>query len=207
VEPVFETMLVDAGRIRLRDRHLARATAAGADAAALSAAMDALCRHPAAAPVVVRLELTEAGVRAVPRPPKARRPVRLVPVPVYDPADRRRERKLLDRTWAASAEAGLRDDEEALLVSDDGLVGETTRANVFAVIDGVVVTPPVHGILPGVTRAWAIAEMHAVERELPLAALRRATTVFLTTAGRGIVPVADTDRTPADALADRWSAL
>jgi branched-chain amino acid aminotransferase len=202
---VFETVLVEGGRIRLRDRHLARATAAGADRALLSAAMDAACRDTAS-PVVIRFELTADGVRAVPRAPRPRTPVRLVPVPGYDPGDRRRERKLLDRSWAAAAEAGLAVDEEALLVSG-ALVGETTRANVFAVVDGVVVTPPVRGILPGVTRSWAIEAAGAVERELEIAALATATAVFVTTAGRGIVPVQGTDRALADDLASRWGAL
>jgi len=44
-------------------------------------------------------------------------------------------------------------DEQLLIEDDDGELLETDRANIFAVIDGVLCTPPADGrLLPGVTR-------------------------------------------------------
>ena len=46
---------------------------------------------------------------------------------------------------------------EALITEVDGEVLETARGNLFAVIDGVLVTPPCDGrLLPGVTRATVL---------------------------------------------------
>ena len=60
-------------------------------------------------------------------------------------------------------------------MSANGLVGETTRANVFAILaDSRVATPPVRGILPGVTREFALRESAAIERRLTVGDLRRA---------------------------------
>ncbi len=209
-DPVFETVLVEAGRIRLRDRHLARLRASGADAAIVARVaqmMDELCADPAAPPTVVRIDVHGRALRATPRAPSARTPVELVVVPGYDPADRRRERKIADRAWAVAAEAGIGPGQEAVLVSADGLAGETTRANIFALVDGVLVTPPAHGLLAGVTRGWVLELTGAVERELPADRLLAAGVAFLTTAGRGVVAVAGTDTALADELARAWDAL
>lgn len=48
------------------------------------------------------------------------------------------------------ANAGGYDD--ALMLASDGTVSETTGANVFAVRDGVLATPPTTSALPGITR-------------------------------------------------------
>ena len=110
-------------------------------------------------------------------------------VEAYDPGDRSRERKRAERAWADAAETAA--GGEALLVSPEGLVGETTRANVFAILGDVIVTPAVTGLLPGVTRSWAIERLGAIERALTLAELREADGAFVTTAGRGVVALAD----------------
>jgi branched-chain amino acid aminotransferase len=129
----------------------------------------------------------------------------------YDPADRSREQKRAARAWAEAAEAAA--GGEALLVAADGAIGETTRANVFAILGRTVVTPRVAGILPGVTRSFVLEHTGAVERTLPLADLRVADGAFLTTAGRGIVPLADVGgrrigKHPlVDELAAAWRAL
>jgi hypothetical protein len=62
--------------------------------------------------------------------------------------------KVADRTLYEGLEDGADPDEIAvLLVDPDGLVLEGTRANVLAVVGGVLRTPPLDGrILPGVTR-------------------------------------------------------
>ncbi|AMO22527.1 D-amino acid aminotransferase [Ramlibacter solisilvae] len=65
--------------------------------------------------------------------------------------------------------------------------------NVFAVIDGTLVTPR-EGVLHGITRRTAIevarSHGHAVkERELPLAELLAADEAFITSSGGGLMPV------------------
>ena len=73
------------------------------------------------------------------------------------------------------------------------------------ILGRTVVTPRVAGILPGVTRGWAIEAAGAIERPLTVAELGRADGVFLTTAGRGIVPV--TPHARIDRLAAAWRTL
>jgi branched-subunit amino acid aminotransferase/4-amino-4-deoxychorismate lyase len=210
---VFETMLVEDGRVRLLEQHLARLRGVGVGdplVAEVRAAVLALAAG-AAVPVVVRIDVADGAIAVRPREPRPASPVSGVLVEAYDPADRSRQQKRVDRAWADAAETAA--GGEALLVSADGLVGETTRANVFAILGGTVVTPPVAGILPGVTRSFALERTGAVERPLSLADLRAADGAFLTTAGRGIVPLADVGgrRLPGHALVDElaaaWRAL
>ena len=165
----------------------------------------------ASEPVVVRIDVADGRVLARPRDPRPPTPLSGVLVEAYDPGDRSRERKRTERTWADAAETAA--GGEALLVSPEGLVGETTRANVFAILGDVVVTPAVAGLLPGVTRSWAIERLGAIERALTLAELREADGAFVTTAGRGIVALADVggQRLPAHPLVEQlqeaWRAL
>jgi para-aminobenzoate synthetase/4-amino-4-deoxychorismate lyase len=99
------------------------------------------------------------------------------------------DRRLLDR---AEAEVGA---PLALLVDEDGAVLEGTRGNLFAVVDGALVTPELDGrLLPGVTRGQVVAAARSVgvavrEEELPLDALASADEAFMTGAVRGIEPV------------------
>jgi branched-chain amino acid aminotransferase len=161
--------------------------------------------------VVVRIDVAGGAIAVRPREPRPASPVSGVLVEGYDPADRSREQKRAERAWADAAETAA--GGEALLVSADGLVGETTRANVFAILGGAVVTPPLAGILPGVTRSFALERTGAVERPLKLADLRVADAAFLTTAGRGIVLLADVGgrrlagHPLVDELAAAWRAL
>jgi para-aminobenzoate synthetase/4-amino-4-deoxychorismate lyase len=93
------------------------------------------------------------------------------------------DRELLD--------AHATDDALPLLVDHDGTVLEASRANVFIVEDGAIVTPPTDGrILPGVTRARVIELLGAREAIVSLDRLAEADEVFLTGAVRGIEPVA-----------------
>ncbi len=84
---------------------------------------------------------------------------------------------------------------EALMLDHDGFVTEGTTSNVFAVKDGVLLTPPLGaGILEGVTRGvvLALARSAGVEaREVALrpADLEKADEIFLTATVREIVPV------------------
>ncbi len=210
---VFETMLIEDGRVRLLDRHLGRLAASGIDEPQIQEVRELVARLTTAAsgPVVVRIDVAADRVLARPRDPRPAAPLSGLLVVAYDPADRSRERKRTERAWADAAETAA--GGEALLVSPEGLVGETTRANVFAILGDTVVTPAVSGLLPGVTRSWAIERLGALERALTLAELREADGAFLTTAGRGIVALADVDghRLPShplvEQLAEAWRAL
>lgn len=218
-EPLIETVLIEDGRVRLFDRHLVRLRRSGASAKQVTAvrALAETWRRTASRPTVLRFDVAAgAGVSSRARTPGATAPARLATVPGFDPGDAARERKLAAREWAETAEvaAATAGADEPLLVSVDGLVGETSRASFFAVdTTGRIVTPPVRGLLPGVTRAWVVEAAGAVEHALTVAELADARAAFLTTAGRGIVPVAAIDGRPLGedervaTLAREWQAL
>jgi para-aminobenzoate synthetase/4-amino-4-deoxychorismate lyase len=89
-----------------------------------------------------------------------------------------------------------------LLLEPDGEVLEAGRANVFVAQRGVLVTPRAdRRILPGLTRAAAIAVAHdeaiaVEERALSRAELLGADEVFLTGSVRGIEPARSLDGAP-----------
>ena len=98
-------------------------------------------------------------------------------------------------------EATEQDADDALLVRD-GHVIEATASNVFAVLDGVVVTPPVDPVmLTGVTRNLvlelaAAGGIETREARLPVADLARASEVWLTSSTREVSPVTTLDGRP-----------
>lgn len=84
--------------------------------------------------------------------------------------------------------------DEALLANTVGELCEGTGSNVFVVVDGQVLTPPLtSGCLAGVTRSLVLEHCGAVERSLPLSVLRTADEVFLTSATRNVMPVSRVD--------------
>ncbi len=106
--------------------------------------------------------------------------------------------KWADRDWLEAQEADL-GDTVPLILTPDGEVLEAGRANLFAVIDGTLVTPPADGrILPGTARA-ATLELAAdlgiptAERPLHVTDLEGADDLFLTSSLRGIRPVRSLD--------------
>lgn len=218
-EPLFETVLVEDGRVRLLDRHLVRLRRSGAAPKQVTAmrALAETWRRTAGRPTVVRFDVVAgAGVSSRARTPGAATPVALATVPGFDPADAARERKLAARAWADEAEsaATAAGADEPLLISGSGLVGETSRASFFAVdATGRVVTPPVRGLLPGVTRAWAADAAGASEHALRTDELGAVRAAFVTTAGRGVVAVSSIDGRAlgtderVDELARSWRAL
>lgn len=113
-------------------------------------------------------------------------------------------------------------EDATALLHDGGEVLEAATANVFAVLDGTLVTPPLDGrILPGVTRAAVLETGRAhrfetCERTLSLAELTAAEEVFLTNSVRGVEAPSSLDGVPlpprgpvadllAAALAARWA--
>jgi para-aminobenzoate synthetase/4-amino-4-deoxychorismate lyase len=103
--------------------------------------------------------------------------------------------KWADRGGAAWSEAGAGEDCLPLVLDQGHEVLEASRANLFAVEDGALVTPAADGrILPGIARAKAIetaAELGIQVREesLSLERLIDCAEVFLTGSVRGIEPV------------------
>ncbi len=101
--------------------------------------------------------------------------------------------KHLNRLEQVLARAEWRDPgiHEGLMLDTQGQVGCATAANVFALVNGRWLTPPVHrrGVA-GVARAWVLAnEPAAAEAELDRGELESADAVFLCNAVRGILPV------------------
>ncbi|MEX2487706.1 MAG: aminotransferase class IV [Nitriliruptoraceae bacterium] len=90
--------------------------------------------------------------------------------------------------------------DEAILVTGDGTVLEGASTNVFAVVDGVLVTPPVRdGLLAGVTRSVVLELADALDlptdvRSLAVDELQSADEAFVTASVRGLVPLVEVDR-------------
>ncbi|MFE2724107.1 aminotransferase class IV [Kitasatospora sp. NPDC059327] len=95
----------------------------------------------------------------------------------------------------ASDEARAAGFDDAILLDQAGNVAEASTANVFAVLDGRIATPPDTGdLLPGITRDTLMtlcreAGMDVLERPLSPADLFTADEVFLSSTGKGVVSV------------------
>jgi para-aminobenzoate synthetase / 4-amino-4-deoxychorismate lyase len=213
---VFTSLRVSDGRVADLAGHLARLEASavelygkrlpagvGDQLAALLASRPSgrlrMTAQPVGGPLQVRMEV-------VPTAPAARTVnLRPVVVPGGIGPQKWRDRRLLSRL---SAEAGLAADEHLLIVDANGDVLETDRANVFAVIGGVLHTPPLDGrLLPGVTRAAVLrlaAEQGIPVKEAPLsvAQLAEATEVFAVNSVYNVIPARGLSR-PAHALTAR----
>ncbi len=83
---------------------------------------------------------------------------------------------------------------EALLANTVGDLCEGTGTNVFVVVDGRVLTPPLSsGCLPGITRELVLEWCDVREETLPLSVLESADEVFLTSSTRDVHPVVRLD--------------
>jgi para-aminobenzoate synthetase/4-amino-4-deoxychorismate lyase len=203
---VFTSLLVSDGVTYELAAHLARLETSvrnlyGKD---LPASLpDDLARRLAARPSG-RLRVTvrpvggplQATVEVVPLlQPLSAAAVRLRPVTVPGGigGHKYRDRRLLT---ALAAQAGTGPDEHLLLTDETGELLETDRGNVFAVMDGVLLTPPADGrLLPGVTRAAVLRAAHGHgirtgQKPLTLDELAQATEVFVTNSVAGVLPVA-----------------
>ncbi|MER7952845.1 aminodeoxychorismate lyase [Streptomyces sp. NPDC096079] len=90
----------------------------------------------------------------------------------------------------ALARARERGASEALFANTVGRLCEGTGSNVFVVVDGAVLTPPVSsGCLAGITRALAVRWTGAEETDLPLDVLESADEIFLTSTLRDVQAV------------------
>jgi para-aminobenzoate synthetase/4-amino-4-deoxychorismate lyase len=200
---VFTSLVVTDGRTRGLAAHLDRLAASVARLYQkdLPASLPADLARCLAGRPAGRLRITvrpvggplQATVEVVPLtpPPDA---VTLRPVTVSGGigAHKYRDRRLLA---ALTRQARLAPAEQLLLTDDTGELLETDRANLFAVADGVLLTPPADGrLLPGTTRAAIIqaARDSGIKvgfKPLTLDQLQAASEVFVTNAVAGILPV------------------
>lgn len=212
---LFETMRAEHGRIPLLDRHLTR----------LMQSVAALGFDPAPSESDIRAALAEcmakvdAGVHRV-RVTVTPHPTLLVEITPYEPnpapgvtvtsligtwwpGEEIREHKTL--SYAAHRLAHRRavaaGTDHALLLDDAGRLGESDAANVFLVVGGTLLTPPVEGILGGVTRDLllevAVAEGIPIDvRHVAEAEWRDADEMFLSNGLVGLTPVLAVDGVP-----------
>ena len=220
---LFETIRARGGRPLRLAAHCARLRA-GAEVLdlpvpvsdeALGRALEETLKANAVTDGVLRLTLTRGpGPRGLLPPPQPR-PTLLItaaaeassPSPiraVIATTTRRNEHSPLSRCKCinyldnilARLEAAKRGAEDALLLNTAGRLAGTTIANLFLVIDGAVVTPPVaDGALPGVMRGEVLAAAGAEERSLKPEDLARASEAFVTNC-LGIRPVVSVDGAP-----------
>jgi len=213
-EGVFETILIRNGEPVLLEEHLARLLvsaqalglpAPGATSLATRARRRAM-RVTGTGRLRVALLRPAAGapctvIEAAPFAPRTA-PLRLATAPGrYLPGRALAGFKTTNRMpyLAACAWAQRRGADDALLTTPRGYVTETSQANLFAVLAGIVTTPPLSlPLLPGVTRAALLALAHALrlpcqERPLHRRDLERAQELFVTSALSGVRPVVSLD--------------
>lgn len=211
---VFDTALVLGGRIFRNDAHLERLVVAArelgidVDGDAIRRAGEALASRGQEG--VLRTNVTRGpGPRGL-RPRSPQCPTLfaiLAPLPenVFfapltlavatirrnesSPTSRLKTLNYLDAVLAAGAAAAAGFDE-ALFLNCAGKVACAATANIFAVLGGEIVTPPVaDGVLPGIVRGFILSECGARERSLDLAELLAADAVFVTSSLRLVAPV------------------
>ncbi len=103
--------------------------------------------------------------------------------------------------------------DEPVMFNNRGELAEGAATNLFLVLDGRVLTPPVEsGLLPGVARAWVLEQGAAEEAVLCSEDLTRCEEAFVTNSLMGVMPVCAIDgrrlpsREHARALLERWRA-
>ncbi|HWH12990.1 MAG TPA: aminodeoxychorismate synthase component I [Solirubrobacteraceae bacterium] len=203
---VFETMLVGDGRAVCVEGHLSRLAASVEELYGLRLPEDAGDRVAEAAageptgparlrlsarPARGALELSLATYPlAAERPPVA---LRTMTIPGGLGAHKWIDRRLIEGLERSAAP------EQPIFGDVDGRVLESSRANVFVVEGGRLVTPPVAGrLLPGLTRARVIRLARGIGldvrvEEISAERLRDAAEVFVTGSIGGVEPVTSLD--------------
>lgn len=226
---LFETLRARGGRLFRPEAHLARLEAGAETLGIpLSLSKDALlealrktlaANGLARSDAVLRLTVTRGpGPRGLAPPPDPSPTVLIAAEPYRAPESeaataciarqvRLNERSPLARLKTlnrlehvlARREASERGADEALMLNSAGRLAEASSANLFAVIEGGLVTPPVaEGALPGVVRRTVLEltrELGIPAREAAIAPedLSRAEEAFLTNSLIGIRPLATID--------------
>jgi branched-chain amino acid aminotransferase len=94
----------------------------------------------------------------------------------------------------ALAYAHERSASEAVFANTVGELCEGTGSNIFVVVDGVAMTPPLSsGALPGITRELVLEWTEACEEDLDYDILQSADEIFLTSSTRDVHPVSRVD--------------
>ncbi len=217
---VFETMRALAGRVFLFDAHMERLRHGARsldlhepDTPTIGEAIAELTRRLAIDDARVRVTLSAGeaagGIGSASLLVQAR-PATDYPPELYErgisaivagvrrnetsPLSRVKSVNCLDNVLARES-ARARGADEAILLNTRGLVAEGSVSNVFAVVAGALVTPPIDdGALPGVTRAAVLelardARVAVRERSLTLRELEAATEAFVTNAVMGVMPL------------------
>jgi branched-subunit amino acid aminotransferase/4-amino-4-deoxychorismate lyase len=120
----------------------------------------------------------------------------VVATPRIDPRDPLSGHKTISRMSFVHARrtASDRGADVALLTTIDGDVAEADAANLFVVLDGELVTPPLdRGVLSGITRARCLQLEKCVERPISIEDLARAEEAFLTASLDGVRPLSSID--------------
>lgn len=95
------------------------------------------------------------------------------------------------RALAYAAERGA---TEAIFANTRGNLCEGTGSNVFLVVDGELVTPPLSaGCLAGVTRGLLLEWFGGSERDIPAETLAAASEAFLASTTRDVQPIRSVD--------------
>jgi aminodeoxychorismate synthase component I len=212
VTGVFTSLKVSAGQTRNLEGHLARLAASTAalygkdpPASLRTDLGDCLAEQPSG-----RLRITvrpvggplQAFIEVVALTPGPAGPLSLRPavIPGGLGAHKWRDRRLLAEL---TRQARLGPDEQLLITDETGELLETDRGNLFAVADGVLLTPPADGrVLPGTTRAAIVqaARGQGIRvgfKPLTLDQLTAASEVFVCNAVYGVLPVRSIDGCPA----------
>lgn len=199
---LFETVRVQAGAARWLDLHLER-LAAGCAFLGLDAPPPAAEVAAHVAPALARqgaglLHLVAVDDRLLASvtaaPPAPALPVRIALAELVtrfsqSPLSRFKTLSYLENRLL-HAEAARRGVFDVVALNEHGQLADGGRTNVFVVVGGRVLTPPVaDGALPGVARRVLIERGLAAEATLAPAALEQAEGVFLANALRGALPV------------------
>lgn len=231
---VFETILVTQRRPLALPAHverlLAGATRAGIGAPA-RAEIDA-----AVAAVLAAADLEAARLRILLTKGAGEQPTLAVTVEPYSRSEefarvvtlpwRRNEHSpLVGLKTTSYAENIIARDHVRAAGADEGILGNThgnlcegTASNVFLVLDGQLLTPPLSsGCLPGIVREIVVRRCDVTQADMPLAALGSAQEVFLTSSLRLVQPVVTIDgrdvpageqaRAASDAVEEELTAL
>ena len=160
---------------------------------------------------------TRAAVGAHPRPPRGPRPLpptRNDPVAaVIAEGTRRNDRSPLCRIKTAPyldnilalEEARRRGAQDAVLLNTRDRVVSAAYANLFCVIGGALLTPPLEdGPLPGITRQRVMTQLGGAERSLSADDLKAAEEVFFSNSF-GLRPVTQLDDVALPGAEGAWA--